>query len=144
LTLPRVVSGRLDLLEDLLASCAYEHEVQATDGDRVDIYPYARLPLAGSAAGKRATARLEQQRRAVNAIFRDDLGLAGWSELIKLFSQRHWPTYIIADHVRYLASLSPPQKAGLMAQIRGLESHREVDELFGRLQHAYLTSLRDG
>jgi len=25
LTLPRVVSGRLDLLEDLLASCAYEH-----------------------------------------------------------------------------------------------------------------------
>lgn len=142
LTIPRVVSGRLDLLDDLLATCTYEHEVQATDGERLDIFPYARLPLADSVAGRRATARLEQQRRSVNATFRESLGLSGWSALIKLFSERHWPTYIVADHVRYLSSLRSNQKTALMQQIRSMESHREVDELLADLQHDYLARMR--
>lgn len=142
LTLPRVVSGRLDLLDDLLARCTYEHEVQATAGERLDIYPYARLPLAGSVATKRAMSRLEGQRRAVNGTFRDELGLSGWSELIKLFSERHWPTYIVADHVRYLSTLRSPQKKVLMNQIRSMESHRQVDDLLADLQHRYLAQIR--
>jgi len=130
--LPRYISGRPELLEDILATCySYEDVKSWSRGVVLDSQPLAILPLSSTNSVKRMRAEIKEDSDRLSRAVKEKCGV-DWRRLCQLFVQRQWNSNLICEHHTALAHLIRKRgaKSELYGALQGLHTSDEVDAAF--------------